>query len=159
MIIAKINSNFKQDHSIIVTCLHRAYASHPTLRRVSVWRRVVRPAFFIPAFLPNRMKQAVVFQASSFAIRTPQSLHHGKTARRTTGRKLSSVRFFDQGFTTFVGEPAIQRARFSSAASISRFLLSFGAQLIWGVIRQFFAVSNGLSSRIGSSDTTSSPAA
>ena len=36
---------------------------------------------------------------------------------------------------------------------------SFGAQEMWGVMRQFFAFKSGLSPRIGSVETTSSPAA
>ena len=43
--------------------------------------------------------------------------------------------------------------------SISRWRLSRAAQLMCGVMMQFFAVSSGLSGRIGSTETTSSPAA
>ena len=63
------------------------------------------------------------------------------------------------GFTTLIGLPSRKACRFSTAKSISRVRLSFGAQAICGVIRQFFAVSRGLLPAIGSLDTTSRPAA
>ena len=48
---------------------------------------------------------------------------------------------------------------FSIVVSRMRCRLSLGAQEMWGVMRQFFAVRSGLSLRMGSVDTTSSPAA
>ena len=58
-----------------------------------------------------------------------------------------------------MGFPLIKAAIFSAVAFIIRWRLSFGAQLMCGVIRQFFALRSGLSGAIGSVDTTSSPAA
>ena len=42
-----------------------------------------------------------------------------------------------QAFTTFCGAPAKKAFRFSTAMSISRWRLSFGAQAMCGVTRQF----------------------
>jgi hypothetical protein len=43
--------------------------------------------------------------------------------------------------------------------SISLWRLSFGAQEMWGVMMQFLAFKSGLVPRMGSVETTSSPAA
>ena len=53
-------------------------------------------------------------------------------------------------FTTFVGRPARKFATLATVASSSRRRASRVAQAMWGVIRQFRAVSSGLSGRIGS---------
>ena len=63
------------------------------------------------------------------------------------------------GLTTLTGLPARNARRFSTAISMRRWRLSFGAQEMCGVRKQFFAVSRGLSGCIGSVETTSSPAA
>ena len=48
---------------------------------------------------------------------------------------------------------------FSAVQSMMRWRLSFAAHEMCGVMMQFFAVSRGLSLRMGSDDTTSTPAA
>ena len=42
-------------------------------------------------------------------------------------------------FSTFTGLPSINDFRFATAISISRCLLSLGAQAMWGVMKQFLA--------------------
>ena len=62
-------------------------------------------------------------------------------------------------FTTFRGAPASQARIFSAVLAMMRRRLSMEAQLMWGVMMQFFACRRGLSPEIGSEDPTSSPAA
>lgn len=61
--------------------------------------------------------------------------------------------------TTLTGLPARKAATLDTVQSMIRWRLSLGAQEMWGVMMQFFAVSKGLSFLMGSVDTTSRPAA
>ena len=60
--------------------------------------------------------------------------------------------------TTLTGLPSRKHFRLFTAIFISLCLASLVAQAICGVIRQFLALSSGLSSAGGSIETTSSPA-
>ena len=62
-------------------------------------------------------------------------------------------------FTTFFGTPSKKLCRFFAVMSRMRCLASFAAQEMCGVMTVFLAVRSGLSLRMGSVETTSSPAA
>ena len=68
------------------------------------------------------------------------------------GCSMTACRTFSnaQRLTTFCGVPARKARMFSAVTSMMRWRLSFGAQEICGVMMQFFAVTSGLSGRIGS---------
>ena len=71
----------------------------------------------------------------------------------------STLIFMDYLTTLFSGFPAIKAFRFASIIAINRSRDAVVAQAICGVIKQFFAVNNGLSGFGGSVDNTSTPAA
>ena len=78
-------------------------------------------------------------------------------------RNLFTVHFYRSPsfylFTTFSGVPAMYAWRLLIAIFIRRSRASVVAHAICGVMYQFFAVSNGLSARGGSVESTSTPAA
>ena len=65
----------------------------------------------------------------------------------------------DYLFTTLTGLPSTKDLMLSAVMSMIRWRAAWAAQLMCGVMMQFFALRSGLSALMGSVETTSRPAA